>query len=34
MTYETLLAYEEYCMDCHYEGRSPKPIWAWLEGKE
>lgn len=34
MSYEILMAYEEYCMDCRYEGRSPKSIWAWLEGEE
>ena len=34
MSYEILLTYEEYCVDCYYEGRSPKSIWAWFEGEE
>lgn len=34
MTYEVLLAYDEYCEDCRWEGKTPKPIWAWLEGLE
>lgn len=34
MDYETQLAYEEYCVDCYYEGRVPKSIWAWLAGEE
>ena len=34
MTAEILLAYEEYCIDCKYEGRVPVSIWAWLDGKQ
>ena len=34
MSSEILMAYEEYCVDCRYEGRAPKPIWVWLEGEE
>lgn len=29
-TVEIQLAYEEYCIDCYYEGRTPKPIWVWV----
>lgn len=25
-----LQAYEEYCIDCRYEGIEPKPFWAWM----
>ena len=35
MTYvELLYAYEEYCIDCRYEGRAPKPFHEWREGRE
>ena len=33
-TYEIQLAYDEYCMDCYWEGITPKPIWEWWEGEE
>lgn len=31
---ELLLAYEEYCVDCYSEGRTPVSYWAWLGGEE
>ncbi len=31
---EMLWAYEEYCEDCRWEGKSPKPYWAWIAGEE
>jgi hypothetical protein len=31
---ELMWAYEEYCVDCQMEGRTPVPYWAWLEGQE
>lgn len=31
---ELLLAYEEYCVDCYAEGRTPVSYWAWLGGEE
>ena len=31
---EMLWAYEEYCIDCQFEGRTPKPYWAWVNGEE
>lgn len=34
MTYEIQLAYDEYCEDCRWEGRTPKSIWEWWEGEE
>ena len=35
MSAELTQAYEEYCVDCHYEGVTPKPFWAWLwEGEK
>jgi hypothetical protein len=34
MYYELQLAYDEYCEDCRWEGRTPKSFWAWLEGEE
>ena len=33
-TYEIQLVYDKYCMDCHWEGITPKPIWEWWEGEE
>ncbi len=30
----TLRAYEEYKVECYWEGRTPVSLWAWLEGKE
>lgn len=29
-TTETLYAYAEYCIDCRYEGITPKPFWQWI----
>ena len=31
---ELLLAYEEYCVDCRYEGKTPVSYWTWLDGEE
>ena len=31
---ELLYAYEEYCIDCYYEGRIPQPYHKWIEGRE
>ena len=31
---ELLLAYEEYCVDCRCEGKTPVSYWAWLGGEE
>ena len=31
---ELLLTYEEYCVDCRYEGKTPVSYWAWLGGEE
>ena len=32
---DLLQSYEEYCVDCRYEGIAPKPFWAWLwEGEK
>lgn len=31
ITYEIALAYDEYCVDCYYEGVQPLSIWAWLD---
>lgn len=30
MTYETLLAYDEYTLECYHEGKEPKDIWSWI----
>ncbi len=30
----TLRAYEEYQIDCYFEGKIPVSIWEWLMGKE
>ena len=27
-------AYEEYCVDCRYEGKTPVSFWAWMGGEE
>lgn len=27
-------AYEEYCVDCYAEGKTPVSYWAWLGGEE
>lgn len=32
--YEIQLAYEEYCIDCYCEGKTPKSFWAWMNGEE
>lgn len=29
MNYETMLAYDEYCQECDYEGVIPKDFWKW-----
>ena len=34
MSAETLMAYEEYCVDCRCEGKQPVSFWAWLGGEE
>lgn len=34
MNHELVLAYEEYCVDCYYEGKTPVSFWAWLGGEE
>ena len=34
MSTELLIAYEEYCVDCHYEGKTPVSIWAWIGGEQ
>ena len=34
MSTEMLLAYEEYCVDCRCEGKTPVSIWAWMGGEE
>lgn len=34
MNYETLLAYDEYCKECNYEGVTPKDFWNWYYGVE
>lgn len=34
MSYELVLAYEEYCADCYAEGEIPVSFWAWLGGQE
>ena len=34
MDREQVLAYEEYCVDCYYEGNTPVSFWAWLGGEE
>lgn len=31
ISYEIQLAYEEYCLECEWEGKTPKSIWEWLE---
>jgi hypothetical protein len=31
---EILRAYEEYQLECYYEGRTPVSFWAWLGGEE
>ena len=31
---DTLLAYDEYCMDCAYEGKIPVSFVRWLNGEE
>lgn len=31
---DTLRAYEEYKVECYWEGKTPVSLWAWLEGKE
>ena len=28
---ELLWAYEEYCEECRWEGKTPKPFWVWAE---
>lgn len=33
-TTEIQIAYEEYCIDCYYEGKTPEPIWVWADCKE
>lgn len=30
MTYETLLSYDEYTLECYYEGKEPKDLWSWI----
>lgn len=30
---ELVQAYEEYCVDCYYEGKTPVSYWAWLGGR-
>ncbi len=32
--YYTLLAYDEYCLDCAYEGKSPVSFAKWLAGED
>ena len=27
-------AYEEYCVDCRYEGKTPVSFWAWMGGEQ
>jgi hypothetical protein len=34
MSTEMLMAYEEYCVDCRAEGKTPVSIWAWMGGEE
>lgn len=34
MSAEMLMAYEEYCVDCRCEGKTPVSIWAWMGGEE
>ena len=34
MSTEMLIAYEEYCEDCRWEGKTPVSIWAWMGGEE
>ena len=34
MSTEMLLAYEEYCVDCRMEGKTPVSIWAWMGGEQ
>ena len=31
---ELLQAYEEYCVDCRCEGKTPVSYWAWLGGEQ
>lgn len=31
---DTLAAYDEYCVDCVYEGKTPVPFHRWLDGEE
>lgn len=30
INYETLLAYDEYCKECNYEGLTPRDFWNWF----
>lgn len=30
MPIELIQAYDEYCVDCAYEGTAPKPFYQWL----
>ena len=34
MSTELLQAYEEYCEDCRWEGKTPVSIWAWMGGEQ
>jgi hypothetical protein len=34
MNCEIQLAYEEYCVDCLHEGKTPKSFWAWYHEGE
>ena len=29
MDWDTIMMYDEYCNDCHYEGKEPKDFWDW-----
>jgi hypothetical protein len=31
---ELVQAYEEYCVDCYNEGKTPVSYWAWLGGEQ
>ena len=34
VTVNTLKDYDEYVVDCYYEGRTPVTLWAWINGEE
>lgn len=31
---DILIAYEEYCTDCIWEGKTPVSFWRWLGGED